>query len=349
VNIDREWDRPPSISILEDLLLDDIGAFSALLARRYGAREIALRPLVPGGGKRLYRVERADRPAWLLHAAPPLASPAAFRRDALVLALLERQAYPAPRVVPTLDGAAVAECLQRPVLVTTFIEGEPTVSSAPDLGRLGETLGLLHTLPLVAPTSAEPGAPITIPPARMLPRSELAAARSWLDEVRDVVPRPIGARHDRLEAACRAFDPLEGLPTVLIHNDCHPGNSIRTPDGRVVLIDWEGAGCGSAVIDVGFLLASCEIAAFGSGRLPSGPRRVAAVVNGYCRHHRLTPQELDLLPDAIRFRAVVACAGGLRRMIREGRAGDGADWAWARYASADAIAVRARERFERHA
>lgn len=329
--------------------MDEVDAFSALLAWRYGSRAVALRPLVRDGGKSLYRVERAGQPAWLLRAAPTQASPAAFRKDAAVLALLERQAYPAPRVVSALDGSVVTECEQRPVLVTTFIEGEPTGFSPAGLGRLGETLGRLHALPLPAPTRTGPSEPGAVPPALMLPRPEFAAARAWLAEVRDAVPRTHRARHDRLEVACRAPDPLEGLPTVLIHNDCHPGNSIRTPDGRVVLIDWEGAGWGAAVIDIGFLLVSCEIAAFGLNRLPPDPRRVAAIVAGYCRHHRLTARGLDRLADAIRFRAVVACAGGLWRMIREGRASDGADWAWARYAAADEIADRAREHFEWHA
>lgn len=329
--------------------MDNIGAFSALLARRYGAREITLHPLVRDGGKHLYRVERAGQPSWLLHVAPPLADPATFHREAAVLALLERQAYPAPRVVPAFDGASVTECGRCPVLVTTFIDGEPTGFSPADLGRLGATLGHLHALPLPTPASAAPGAPTAISPARMLPRTELAAARSWLEEVRGAVPPGYRARYDQLEEVCQTLDLLDDLPTVLIHNDCHPGNSIRTPNGRVVLIDWEGAGRGAAIIDVGFLLVSCEIEAFGTKRLPPDPRRVAAIVDGYCRHHRLTPQELDRLPDAIRFRAVVACAGGLRRMIREGQASDGADWAWARYAATDEIAARTRERFERHA
>lgn len=329
-------------------MLSEIDAFTALLARRYGAQEIALRPLVQGDGKSLYKVEQTDRPAWLLRAAPPLASAIAFRQDAQVLALLERHAYPAPRVVPTLDGATVTECMQRPIIVTSFIEGEPTHYSPPDLCQLGEALGRLHALPSSDPTNEGSGTPTAVPPARMLPRAEIAAAQSWLEEVRDLVPRTYRARHDRLTAACRDLDLLEDLPTVLIHNDCHPGNSLRTPDGRVLLIDWEGAGRGAAVIDVGFLLVSCEITAFRPNRLPLDPRRMAAVVDGYCQHHRLTPRELDRLPGAIRFRSVVACAGGLWHMIREGHASDGADWAWARYAAADEIAARARGHFERH-
>ena len=202
---------------------------------------------------------------------------------------------------------------------------------------------------MVAATSSRPDQPEAIPSAGMLPRTELAAALSWLAEVRDALSPTHRMRHDRLVAACHTIDLLEDLPTVLIHNDCHPGNSIQTPDGKAVLIDWEGAGRGPAIVDIGFLLVSCEIEAFGPNRLTPDPNRMAAVINGYCRHHRLTPRELERLPDAVRFRAVIACAGGLWSMIREGRASDGADWAWARYAAAVEIAARAREQFARHA
>src|SRR5919112_2180535 len=117
----------PSLSnaVPEAPVVDDIGAFSTLLAQRYDARAVTLQPLKWDGDKHLYRVERVGRHPWLLHVAPSQANPDAFRQDATVLALLERQAYPAPRVVPTLDGAAVTEWRQRPILVTTFIEGEP--------------------------------------------------------------------------------------------------------------------------------------------------------------------------------------------------------------------------------
>jgi len=327
--------------------MDTDSTLADMLARYYGARAAALHPLAGGGGAGLYRVERDGQPPWLLRAAPPGTDPAAFAGDAAVLALLARHAYPAPRLVPTVDGVAVAAWESRPVLVTTFLAGEPLNCAPASLGRLGEMLGLLHALPLPAPADARAGGAVAIPPARMLPRPELAAARAWLAEVRDAVPRPHRARYEALDAACRTLDPLEDLPPVLLHNDCHPGNGLRTPDGGVALIDWAGAGRGAAVIDVGFLLVSGEITAFGPNRLPPDPARLVAIVDGYCLHHRLTAQEVDRLPDAIRFRAVIACADALRRMVRAGHADDGAAWAWARYAAAGEIAARATERFAR--
>lgn len=176
----------------------------------------------------------------------------------------------------------------------------------------------------------------------------VALALAWLAEVRGAVPREHRARHDLLEVACHALDYCEDLLPVLIHNDCHPGNSLRTADGRVVLIDWEGAGLGPAVIDVGFLLVSCEIEAFRLNRLPPDPARVHAIVDGYCRHSSLTAAALNRFADAIRFRAIIAAASGFRRMIVERLTDDPSAWAWARYDAADEIAARAGARFERY-
>lgn len=325
------------------------GALTEFLARYYGERAVTLHPLVQDGGKRLYRIARSGPPDWLLRIAPPQSSPADFRDDAAVLAFLERRGYPAPRIVPTRDGATVARWRQCPALVTTFIAGMPTAFAPARLGQLGETLGRFHALspPISAGVEGARDGPGPLPAARMLPRTELAAARSWLDEVRDRVPRAYRARYEVAAEVCRNLDLPEDLPTTLIHNDCHPGNSVQQPDGRVVLIDWEGAGRGPAIVDLGFLLVSCEITAFGPNRLAPDPGRLAAIIAGYCRHHRLTARELARLAEAIRFRAIVACAGGLRRMVREGRAEDGADWAWARFAAADALAARAGEHVAR--
>ena len=329
--------------------MDDTQSLAGVLTRHYGAGGLTLHPLLLTEDRNLYRIERVGEPPWLLHAAAPQASPAGFRRDVAVLTFLEQCGYPAPRVVRAADGSAIGMWERRPVLVTTFIDGEPTGFSPARLGRLGAMLGRLHALSPPSPPSSTTVAQAMLPPALMLPRREIAVALSWLADVRDSVPPRHQARYDLVEAACHALDDWEDLPAVLIHNDCHPGNSVWTAGGDVVLIDWEGAGLGPAVIDVGFLLVSCEIEAFRPNRLPPDPERVQAIVDGYCRYHRLTAAELDRLGDAIRFRSVVAAASTLRGMIKGERREEQPDWAWARYEAAEEIAARAREGFERHA
>jgi Ser/Thr protein kinase RdoA (MazF antagonist) len=134
---------------------------------------------------------------------------------------------------------------------------------------------------------------------------------------------------------------------VIIHNDCHPGNAIRTADGKVVLIDWEDAGWGPAVLDVGFLLISCDTESPWAPRLEADPACVVAVVDGYCRHHLPTRAELDRLVDAMRFQTTVYGAISFAESVtRPGEIDH--EWWCARYHASDELAARARMQFEWH-
>jgi Ser/Thr protein kinase RdoA (MazF antagonist) len=314
----------------------DRAALASLLGRAYGLTDARLRSL-GGVSKPVYGVSVGGVRGWVLrvYSAGDGSDPDA---DADVLGFLARRGYPAERAVPTIEGRATAEVPGGGALLTTFVVGRPTGFAPPALRRLGAAVGRLHALPLdEAPTLRR---------ATMLPRREVAYARSLLASVADRVPRELRARYREVEDGLEHLEWSEDLPEVLIHNDCHPGNSVRTPEGDVVLVDWDGAGRGPAVIDLGFLLVSCEVTAFGPNRLRPDPRRLAALIDGYAAHRAPSSQELARLPSAVRFRALVAGAGSLARRIERKVADDGAEpWWWARFLAADEIAGRARERF----
>jgi len=180
----------------------------------------------------------------------------------------------------------------------------------------------------------------------MRPVNEISWALSQITGVKAQVPEHLYARYDTLVAALHNIRLGEELPRVVIHNDCHSGNAVRTSTEQVVLIDWEGAGLGPAVLDVGFLLSSCETESPWRLSLPPDPARVAAIVDGYCQYHMLTSTELEYLPDAIRFRAIVYGACSFAASIaRDGRE-DEDWWWWRRYSAAEEIAERASKRFE---
>lgn len=325
------------------------------LATAYAAPDAVLSPLSSTPSKRLYRINRPGRTPWLLLVAPP-GSVADPRADARMLDFLARHGYPAPRVVRTTAGDTVCAGEQGQVLVTTFVEGAALPADREAYTRLGQAVGRLHVLPASA---AQP----PLRPAGMLPRNELAFARRQLATVRDRVPAALAARFEALAAACRADAWADGLPAVLLHNDCHPANAIQTPDGQVVLIDWEGAGLGPAIIDLGFLLVSCAVplpAGWADALRPDSwaaapqqaawqtpaPDRalLAAVIDGYRRERVPSAAELALLPEALRFRSLVAAACALARQIDRGLAVDPEPWWSARLAAVDALAAEARQR-----
>ncbi len=312
-----------------------------LVVQGYGIQAASLAPLSSSTGKRIYSVEQPDGERWVLrayhqadnNAANPLAL-------ATLLLFLERHGYPAERVVRALHNEPLVMHDGWQLLMTTFIDGAEVDNAPATLQQLGALLGRLHALETV--TSTE------LPVAEMLPAPELAYALSQLTEVAHKVPQNLMPRYQMLVEAIHSIDRCEGLPTVIIHNDCHLVNAVRMHTGQMMLIDWEGAGLGTAVIDVGFLLVSSQPLSLATGVGCLDAERINAVVDGYCQHHILIPVELERLPGSIRFRSLVYGACSFARAIAEQRPEYPSEtrWWWTRYTASQAIANLARKRFE---
>ena len=321
----------------------EVGFFSSLLEAHYDLRVRALRPLVVTAEKRAYRVETAHGGPLVLRASAQVRAAIDAQAHAATLAFLAGQRYPAARVVIERAGAVVAEAEGWQLLVTTFVEGAPLAFGSAHLHLLGARLGELHALDPVA-------AALAVPPlqrAGMLPTNELAWALGQLRVVEALVPQSRRARYDWLLGAIDALDRCEGLPIVVIHNDAHPGNAIVAPDGAVVLIDWEGAGFGPAIVDLGFLISSCDISVPWAPPLPPDPARLRAIIAGYRQHRQLNDAELARLPDAIRFRALVFGAVDFAARVRANTADAELPWWLARYNAAPSLAARTVEEFAR--
>lgn len=330
--------------------MDNTKLLTDLVERYYGAEGAVLQPLASDSGKRIYRVDRANGPRWVLRVYEAASDPSAAQTLLVTLLFLEEQMYPAERLVCSVDNTHIVTTDDgSQVLMTTFLEGKATDYSPATLRLLGARLGQLHALPL----AAENALARRLPPAEMRPPTEVPWALGQLASVASRVPRHLQVWHETLREALQRIDPCEDLPRVFIHNDCHPGNTVHIPAGEVVLLDWEGAGLGAAVIDLGFLLISCDTESPWTPPLPPGPARIKAVIEGYCQHHRLTSAELERLPDTMRFRSLVYGAWRFADTLARGeleptngRQPIESQWWWKRYLAADELAERARNQFE---
>jgi aminoglycoside phosphotransferase (APT) family kinase protein len=247
-------------------MIESVDKLSQLLETCYATKVHALHPLTPGG-KRIYRVNHAEEADWVVRLYPaggqadgPAVNIAA---QADLLLYLAAQGYPAERVVTTRMGQPIATPEQGQLLVTTYLgpslhAWQPGISqtatapptsgdqSAATFGALGALLGQLHCLPL-------PSSPL-IGQAGMLPRRELTWVAGELAAVKEQVPAQWQTEYNQLVAAVQQISRCEEAPVTLIHNDCNLGNIITLPDGRLALVDWEMAGRGPAVLDMGILL-----------------------------------------------------------------------------------------------
>ncbi|CAN5564849.1 hypothetical protein BH10CHL1_BH10CHL1_07320 [soil metagenome] len=340
--------------------MSELEKLAELIERQYRTSAVKLHMLA-NGWKKVYRIEHASQPDWIVRAYPPPSDenlPVNIAALAAVLLFLEEQNYPAERVVRTTTGASVIQEEDWQLLMTTFVGQALTAwqpvaqANAPQitpsrenlgddpkiLFALGAALGQLHAL---SPTSR-------LPLAGMLPSRELGWAATNLVTVAPQVPAHLQAQYQYLLTMTQNADRYEDLPFVLIHNDCNPSNAAITPTGQIRLIDWESAGRGPALIDVGILLSNC----FSKQTMRIDQAAIMAVVDGYSQQRQLTEAELARLPDAIRFFRLVLLAGSFPDRVNQTLLDDeliyGATYAqWqAQHEASAEIAKIARTRFE---
>lgn len=312
-----------------------------LVRQHYNVQPVALRRLPSDSGKHIYHLKLEHGGDWILRVVEEM-SATPFVDLANILLFFEQNNYPAERVILTKEQTAIGTAGNWHLFMTTFLVGKQLEYTPENLSLLGSVVGQLHAL--------KQSLTYFPPPAPALPTGELAFAQRQLASVASLVPQKFFAEYELLETALASFDRDTHLPTTLIHNDCHPANAVLTAPRQVTLFDWEDAGMGPAVLDVGFLLMNCD------GKAPwdsllSVPfyietSRIQAVIQGYHQHYQLTSDELDYLPDAIRFRSLVFGACSFADAIAQHRNAEFSQWWWKSYCMAKEIADTAREYFE---
>lgn len=232
----------------------------------------------------VYRVERASGAPWVARVFPATRPLAAVEGDAEILRRLERGGFPAERCA---DLEPVSSLEGRPVLVTEFVPGRRAGPGRRTFAVLGELLGRLHAR--TSQTVLRSGGGWHHMTAQGGPSDELEAARSLLAERR---PRSgVGrAWSDALADALARADDAHGLPESLLHPDFAPANAIADGEGRLVVVDWSGAGRGPRLWSLAFLLWAAGAREIGL---------VDAVVWRYGSHVALQADEVERLGAVI--------------------------------------------------
>jgi Ser/Thr protein kinase RdoA (MazF antagonist) len=247
----------------------------------------------------VYRVQRADGQSWVARLFPAVRAREHVDGDAEALSWLAGQDYPAERLAA---GDPVSELEGQPLLVTEYVSPVPgperraAIVGAGGLRALGWLLGRLHTLD---------GAPDRTGGAWHHladgdPQAEADALRSLVAAAAGSVPARARRRYDAVRAAVDELDTGEGLPVAFTHPDFVMANVVAPGDGRMVLVDWSGAGRAPRAWSLAFLLWSVG---FG-GDLA----RVDRAVDGYRRRVQPEPEELDRLEAIVVARPVVFAA-----------------------------------------
>lgn len=296
-----------------------------------------------------YKVTLADGSAQLLRAyradgAVPVDARGPFTDTVLdwlvgraqTLAALSAAGYHAPGPVLTRTDELIAVAGPWLAWATTYVSGSVLTPTLEQLRALGATLGRLHGV-----TGSDRGSRLS---ARH-PAVAVPMTLSRLDAVADKVPGEWAAMCETFRQTVLAVH--RGTPTVaetLVHGDAWARNAVEASGGAVTLIDWETSGLGVAVVDLGNCLMECHL---NSGVPDLDPEawlitpdeeRIAATASGYASTRTLSPAEVALLPDAVRFCAAVVGAIHVELALAEGVGGPTMDARLARSENRLAIA-----------
>jgi len=250
------------------------------LQERYGIEVAAVAALDLG----VFRVDRRDGPSWVARVFPAGRPEADVKAEAELLEALEESGFPAERCA---HEEPVSNWGGQGVLVTEFVVPAAPLRPGRSAALLGGMLGALHSRP---GTRFRPGGAWHHLSFSGGPRQEIAAAGDLLDDAVSQVPARQLAMFDRLREAVDRADDCDDLPHALVHPDFVPANAIPTPDERLVLVDWTGAGRGPRLWSLGFLL-------WAAGAVH--PRLIELAVSRYRKRVLLEPEELARLEGAI--------------------------------------------------
>jgi Ser/Thr protein kinase RdoA (MazF antagonist) len=239
----------------------------------------------------IYRVQDAQHGAWVLRMkhvdeAEPLTD------TARVLHRLAEQRYPAPRVRQTSDQQFVGVVDGWAVQLLSYVEGAVLGTDPAELALLARTLGRLHTL--------ADDTPATLNASRCHPDA-VAHAAQQLATYQARIPHAFRALASDLHTSMLALLRHAQEPLAVTHGDCWYMNAIKTSDGDVVLIDWDNAGAGLPLLELGNLLLTSHFELSRPLVLEPSEARIRAIMQGYQQHCSIGQQHQERLTEAMRF------------------------------------------------
>ena len=241
----------------------------------------------------IYRVQDAQGGVWVMRFMHLPDAVDSFIHTGRLLDWLTQHEYPAPSVRMTIDQQHVGVIDGWAILILSYVDGSVLgTSSADDLGALAMMVGRLHSLrvddqSLFAQARGHPDI--------------IATAAQQLASQGTNVPSAFHPLVTTLHASMRALQQQLPQQLCITHGDCWYRNAIKTSAGQVRLIDWDNAGIGLPVLDLGNLLLTAHFELGKPLILEPHEANIKAIMNGHQQQRRIARVERACIADAMRF------------------------------------------------
>lgn len=250
-----------------------------LIEKQWPLTDVSLGEDLEAFGDRTTRVITAKEGEFVVKITTEWRSVKTADEHAAIFDFLYRKGFrDSPRLLKTRTGQNVQWIDERPVILLERIQGNHPEPIPDNCRQVGEITALLHQIE---------GYP-----------------HDYLFTVADVTPEffdkaknlPFG---DEYLEIVKTLPDFEVLPKSLIHGEII-GNTIQRQDGHIIGIDWDEAGVGTRILDVGHPL----IVFFISEDLEFNQAGARAFYEGYFSKMQLTDEEENHIFDAGMFYAL---------------------------------------------
>ena len=239
----------------------------------YQLRPQRIEPLPPLFDWRgIYRIHDSRGQVWLLRLLSLPHAADSFMETGRMLQWLEQQQYPVPHLFTTRHRQIVGVFDGWASLLLSYVDGTVLDSTSTDFALFGYTLGRLHSLPLPAGSSLRH--------SRWHPALLYAETARQLADGQARVPASVQPFVAAMREALVSII-LHPHDLGLTHGDCWYKNAIKTPHDRVVLIDWDRAGVGLPILDLGYLLLTSHYDLTQPFRVTADQEKIRAILRGY--------------------------------------------------------------------
>ena len=226
-------------------------------------------------GRIVYRI-KADEGDFVVKIGKPFYSEREIEQELFIFDFLQSKEFTsAPILLKGRDGSSFRRLHEGFAYIYHFIEGEKPSPSANNYQKLGELTAHLHQLECY-PYSAKWSADDVI--------GHIIADRA---------PHlPASMKREYLQIA-ESLCAMGNLPVCLVHGDISLSNSLQTPSGKLVLIDWDGCATSPRIFDVGYPLLQ-----FLSQDLIFDDDAATSFYGTYFQVQKISNKEFDCVVDA---------------------------------------------------
>jgi Ser/Thr protein kinase RdoA (MazF antagonist) len=250
-----------------------------LLEKYWPLTDVSLQSVLQASGERVVSVIAAREGRFVAKISDQWHSTEESETHASIFDFLQEAGFGhVPAILKTRTGCNYQKIGDHPVYILDFIAGKEPQRTRENYRRLGEITGELHAI--------------------------VGYPHKYLFTVADVIPElyeiagTLSFAQDYARIVKR-LPSFQDLPVALIHGEIL-GNCIQDPAGQMVIVDWDEAGSGTRVLDLGqpllqvFLSEDLEWDQVGAGEF----------YEGYFSHIALDDREISRIFDAGLFYAL---------------------------------------------